>query len=46
MHGLDALLSDLEWRRLRRRVSRHPAEAMFLNCWTWLRIMVLRSISR
>ncbi len=46
MHGLDAVLSDLEWRRLRRRVARHPAEAMFLNCGTWALITVLRLVAR
>ncbi|HEX7085220.1 MAG TPA: hypothetical protein VF198_02570 [Vicinamibacterales bacterium] len=46
MHGLDVVLSDLEWRRLRRRVARHPAEAMLLNCGTWALIQVLRFVAR
>lgn len=46
MHNLETVLSDLEWRCLRRRVVLNPAEAMVLNCGTWALIAVLRFVAR
>jgi hypothetical protein len=46
MRNLDVVVSDLEWRRLRRRVGRNPAEAIFLNCGTWALIAVLKLVAR
>ena len=46
MRNIDAVLSDLEYRRLRRRFAMHPAEAMVLNCGTWAVIAVLRFVAR
>ena len=46
MRNLDVVVSDLEWRRLRRRVGRNPAEALFFNCGTWALIAVLKLVAR
>ncbi len=46
MRNLEAVVSDLEWQRLRRRVAMNPAEAMLLNCGTWALITVLRLVAR
>ncbi|MBK5297127.1 MAG: hypothetical protein JJE40_08220 [Vicinamibacteria bacterium] len=46
MRNLDVVVSDLEWQRLRRRVARNPARAMFLNCGTWALIAVLKLVAR
>jgi hypothetical protein len=46
MRNLDVVVCDLEWRRLRRRVARNPAEALFLNCGTWAVIAFLRLVAR
>lgn len=46
MHDLELLVTDLEWRRLRRRVVLHPAEALLLNCGTWARITLLKLAGR
>lgn len=46
MRNIEAVLSDLEYRRLRRRFVMHPAEAMVLNCGTWAVIAVLRYVAR
>jgi len=46
MRSIDALVSDLEWRRLRRRMNSNPAEAMLLNCGTWAVIFVLKLVGR
>jgi hypothetical protein len=46
MKNLDIVVSDLEWRRLRRRVTLHPAEALLLNCGTWAIIVVLKLAAR
>lgn len=46
MRNLDTMVCELEWRRLRRRVARNPAEAMLLNCGTWALIAVLRLVAR
>jgi hypothetical protein len=45
MRNIDSVLSDLEYRRLRRRFVMHPAEAMVLNCGTWAIIAVLRFVA-
>ena len=45
MRNIEAVLSDLEYRRLRRRFAMHPAEAMVLNCGTWAIIAVLRFVA-
>jgi hypothetical protein len=42
MHDIDTVLSDLEWRRLRRRVSLNPALALICNCGTALLIVMLK----
>lgn len=46
MRNLEAMVCDLEWQRLRRRVAGNPAEALFLNCGTWALIAVLRLVTR
>lgn len=46
MQNLDVVVSDLEWRRLRRRVALHPAEALLRNCATWAIIAVLKLATR
>jgi hypothetical protein len=46
MRSIDAVVSDLEWQRLRRRMVMHPAEALFLNCGTWAVIAVLKLVTR
>jgi hypothetical protein len=45
MRDLEAVLSDLEWRRVRRRVTMHPAVALFRNCGTVALILVLKLAS-
>jgi hypothetical protein len=42
MRDIDAVLTDLEWRRLRRRVSLNPAIALICNCGTALLIVMLK----
>jgi hypothetical protein len=42
MYELEAVLCDLEWRRLRRRATLHPALAVMRNCGTAALIFVLR----
>jgi hypothetical protein len=42
MRDFEAVLSDLEWRRVRRRVAMHPAIALFRNCGTSALIFLLR----
>lgn len=46
MHNLDAVVCDLEWQRLRRRVTRRRAQALVLNCGTWAVIAFLKLVSR
>jgi len=46
MRNIEAVVSDLEYRRLRRRFVMNPAEAMLLNCGTWAVIAVLKLVSR
>ena len=41
MRDLEAVLSDLEWRRVRRRVAMHPFVALLRNCGTTAMIVVL-----
>ena len=45
MPDLEAVLSDLEWRRVRRRVTMHPVVALFLNCGTATLILALKLAS-
>jgi hypothetical protein len=45
MRDLEAVLSDLEWRRVRRRVTMHPAAALLRNCGTAVLILVLKLAS-
>lgn len=42
MYDFEALLSDLEWRRIRRRVTMHPAMALLRNCGTLVLILALK----
>jgi hypothetical protein len=42
MRDLEAVLSDLEWRRVRRRVAMHPFVALLRNCGTTAMIVVLK----
>jgi len=46
MRNLEVVVSDLEWQRLRRRVSGNAAEALFFNCGTWALIAVLKLVAR
>jgi hypothetical protein len=46
MRNIDSVLSDLEYRRLRRRFAMHPAGAMVWNCGTWAVIAVLKFVAR
>jgi hypothetical protein len=46
MRNLDAVVCDLEWRRLRRRVAGNPAEALLLNCGAWAVIALLKLVAR
>jgi hypothetical protein len=46
MRNIDAVLSDLEYRRLRRRFAMHRAGALVLNCATWAVIILLRVAAR
>lgn len=46
MRNLDAMVCDLEWRRLRRRVARNPAKALVLNSATWVIIAFLKLVAR
>lgn len=42
MHDIETVLSDLEWRRVRRRVALNPALALLRNCATGALILVLK----
>jgi hypothetical protein len=42
MGELEAVLADLEWRRIRRRLAMHPALAFVWNCGTATLIYVLK----
>jgi hypothetical protein len=42
MQDIDAVVCDLEWRRVRRRVALHPALALLRNCATAALIVVLK----
>jgi len=46
MRTIDAVVSDLEWKRLRRRFNMNPAEALLLNCGAWAVITVLKLVTR
>jgi hypothetical protein len=45
MQEFDAVLSDLEWRRVRRRVTMHPAVAFLRNFGTLALIVALKLAS-
>jgi hypothetical protein len=45
MQNIEAVVSDLEWQRLRRRVGRHRVD-LFVNCGTWAVIGLLKYIAR
>lgn len=45
MHDIDAVVSDLEWRRVRRRLIMPPGLALLCNLGTALIILVLRLAS-
>jgi hypothetical protein len=45
MQNLEAVVSDLEWQRLRRRVGGHRI-ALFVNVGTWAVIGLLKLIAR
>jgi len=44
MQHIEAVLSDLEWRRVRRRVALNPALALLRNCATAALIIVLKLV--
>jgi hypothetical protein len=44
MHDIDAVLSELEWRRVRRRLTMPPGFALLCNVGTALIIFVLRHV--
>ena len=46
MRNIEAVVSDMEYRRLRRRFAMNPAEALLLNCGTWAVIAVLKLVAR
>jgi len=45
MHSIDAVVTDLEWQRLRRRVGRHPRHWL-VSSSTWAAIRLLKLIAR
>ena len=45
LREFEAVLSDLEWRRVRRRVAMHPALAVLRNCGTLALILALKLAS-
>jgi hypothetical protein len=45
MRDFEAVLSDLEWRRVRRRVTMHPALALLRNVGTSALILALKIAS-
>jgi hypothetical protein len=44
MRDIEAVVSDLEWRRIRRRVAMHPAIAMVANVGTAVLLIALKLI--
>lgn len=46
MRNIETVVSELEYRRLRRRFIMNPAEALLRNCGTWAVIAVLRLVAR
>jgi hypothetical protein len=46
MQNIEAVVRDLEWQRLRRRVAMNPAEALVLNCGAWAVIAFLKLFTR
>jgi hypothetical protein len=45
MRSIDAVVTDLEWQRLRRRVGGHP-NALFPRCRAWVVLKLLKLIAR
>jgi hypothetical protein len=45
MHSIDAVVTDLEWQRLRRRVGRHPQQ-WWISSSAWAVIRLLKLIVR
>jgi hypothetical protein len=45
MHSIEAVVTDLEWQRLRRRVGRHPHQWL-VSSSTWAAIRLLKLIAR
>jgi hypothetical protein len=45
MQNIEAVVSDLEWQRLRRRVGGHPLD-LLVNCVTWAVIGLLKLVAR
>jgi hypothetical protein len=44
MRDIEAVVSDLEWRRIRRRVAMHPVFAMVANVGTAVLLIALKLI--
>jgi hypothetical protein len=45
MRSIEAVVTDLEWQRLRRRVGGHP-NALFARCRAWAVLELLKLIAR
>ena len=45
MHSIEAVVADLEWQRLRRRVGKHPNQWL-LSSTVWAAIRLLKLIVR
>lgn len=45
MRSIEAVVTDLEWQRLRRRVGGHP-NALFARCRAWAVLELLKLITR
>ena len=45
MHSIEAVVTDLEWQRLRRRVGRHP-QKWLVSSSAWAAIRLLKLIVR
>jgi hypothetical protein len=44
MRSIDAVVTDFEWQRLRRRVGGHP-NALFARCRAWAVLNLLKLIA-
>ena len=45
MHSIEAVVTDLEWQRLRRRVGRHPQQWL-VSSSAWAVIRLLKLLAR